>query len=130
MIDDTYNASPDSMRSGLDILAGVEAKRRIAVLADILELGEQSTACHQLVGGYVAERPVDVLITIGKEAKEIGAGASGSKTLTIRTFDTRDQGQEYLLSILSEGDAVLLKGSRGMGLDRIATAMREQTTEK
>ncbi len=130
MIDDTYNASPDSMRSGLDILAGVEAKRRIAVLADILELGEQSAECHRLVGGYVAERPVDILITIGKEAKEIATGASGKETLTIHSFGTREQGQEFLMSILSEGDAVLLKGSRGMGLDRIASAMRERITEK
>ncbi len=125
LIDDTYNASPDSMRSGLDILEGTTGTRHIAVLADILELGEQSKACHHLVGKYVAEHCVDVLITIGAEAKEIAVGAADG-TRDIHSFATRDEGQAYLLSILREGDVVLLKGSRGMGLDHIAKIIRER----
>ncbi len=129
LIDDTYNASPDSMRSGLDILAGVEAKRRIAVLADILELGEQSAACHRLVGEYVAERPIDILVTVGPMAKEIAAGAIEKRDLTVHSFDTKEDAAEYILPLLKSGDAILLKGSRGMKLDVLAAAIRRLSEE-
>ena len=66
LIDDTYNASPDSMRSGLDVLCAVSAKRHIAMLADMFELGEHAETGHRRVGRDVAERPVDVLITVGE----------------------------------------------------------------
>ena len=69
LIDDTYNASPDSMRGGIDILASTEAERRIAVLADMLELGELSRACHEEIGRCAAERGVDLLVAVGSEAR-------------------------------------------------------------
>lgn len=125
LIDDTYNASPDSMRSGLDVLCAVKAARHIAVLADILELGELSGECHRRVGKYVAERPVDILITIGTEAVAIADEASKGRCTVLRAA-TREEGSEKLFGILRKGDAVLLKGSRGMGLDVIANKLRER----
>ncbi len=125
LIDDTYNASPDSMRSGLAILAGTVAKRRIAMLADILELGEQSESCHRQVGAYVAECPVDVLITVGTEARAIAAEAAKKEGLWIMSFATKEAGLKCLLSIVKDGDAILMKGSRGMGLEYAAAALRD-----
>lgn len=126
LIDDTYNASPDSMKSGLDILETISHKgRKIAVLADILELGEQSERCHRLVGTYVAEHSVDILLTVGSEAREIAKEAGKKKKIAVQSFDTREEAGAYLLEILKAGDAVLLKGSRGMGLDRLAKQVRE-----
>ena len=135
MIDDTYNASPDSMRSGLNVLCAVKAERRIAVLADILELGELSEQCHRSVGRDVAGRPVDILITVGTEARAIADEAEtalrekacddAGKLTVIRTT-TKEEGRDALLSVVKPGDAVLLKGSRGMGMDAIAKVLRER----
>ncbi|MBQ6659953.1 MAG: UDP-N-acetylmuramoyl-tripeptide--D-alanyl-D-alanine ligase [Lachnospiraceae bacterium] len=127
LIDDTYNASPDSMKSGLSVLCAAEGRRHIAMLADILELGDHSASAHRQVGRYVAERPVDVLITVGTEAEAIAAEVreSGARC-EVYTASTKEEGQTILLSLLRDGDAVLLKGSRGMGLDAVAKALRER----
>ena len=127
LIDDTYNASPDSMKSGLSVLCAAEGRRHIAMLADILELGDHSASAHRQVGRYVAERPVDVLIAVGTEAAEIAAETrrAGSRC-EVYSVPTREEGQAVLLSLLTDGDAVLLKGSRGMGLDAVAKALRER----
>ncbi len=80
LIDDTYNASPDSMRGGIDILAATPANRRIAVLADMLELGELSRECHEEVGRCAAERGIDLLVAVGPQARyyaEAFAGQTG-----------------------------------------------------
>lgn len=126
LIDDTYNASPDSMKSGLELLCGITAKRHIAMLADILELGEHSEACHRLVGRYVCDKSVDLLITVGTDAKWIADEVRTTRpSIEVMAFDTREDGCRYLLDTVREGDAVLLKGSRGMGLDTVAKALRD-----
>ena len=107
------------------------AKRHIAMLADMFELGEHAEAGHRRVGRDVAERPVDVLITVGelsealadealKRAEEIG------RKMDIFRVKTREEGRDLLLPMLREGDAVLLKGSRGMKLDEVAEALRKK----
>lgn len=130
LIDDTYNASPDSMRSGLNVLCAVKAERRIAVLADILELGEHSEECHRQVGRDVAERPIDILIAVGTEAAaisdEAGKTARGSAgERQIVHAPTREEAFDILRQVMKSGDAILLKGSRGMGMDVIAGALRD-----
>ena len=126
LIDDTYNASPDSMKSGLDILDAVQnCGRKIAVLADILELGEHSEQCHKAVGDFVCTHAVDILFTIGEEARAIAGAARKKQGIQIHSFSDREEASESLLTLLQEGDAVLLKGSRGMGLDWLAKQVRE-----
>lgn len=124
-IDDSYNASPDSMKSGIQVLlslAGV--KRRVAVLADVRELGEVSEECHYGVGTYIAPLNVDVVITIGTEAKYIAKGITENKTNTIlcKSFDNNEQAIEFLQELLIPGDGVLVKGSRGMATEVIIHA--------
>lgn len=141
VIDDTYNASPDSMKSGVDVLLAVEnVDRRIAVLADILELGEMSHDCHYEVGKYIVGKNIDEVITIGESSKAIveaindgikdndGSQANDGNTKEIIThsFMTNEEAIEYLNNALIERTVVLIKGSRGMHTDEIVDAIRNR----
>ncbi len=119
VIDDTYNASPDSMRSAIDVLATSEVSgRRIAVLGDMKELGDYSAAGHAQVGQYLAEKKIDLLFALGEEIAAAAAAAQAGGVLTER-FEAADALSAALLSALRPGDAVLVKGSRSMHMERI-----------
>ena len=121
-IDDTYNASPVSMKGAIDILSSLDRTgRRIAVLADMKELGEEEDRFHREVGEYVGESRIDLLVTYGSLAEAIGAGAIKAcpGLLTVH-FQDREELERYLLGQLREGDAVLLKGSNSMKLGEVA----------
>lgn len=125
IIDDSYNASPDSMKSGIQVLLELEGiKRRIAVLADVWELGEMSVQCHYDVGVYISGQKVDEVITVGQEACYI-AKAIQDKNAAIRThsFMKNEDAIAYLKEHLKPGDGVLVKGSRGMKTDEIVKAI-------
>ncbi|MGN0165146.1 MAG: UDP-N-acetylmuramoyl-tripeptide--D-alanyl-D-alanine ligase [Lachnospiraceae bacterium] len=131
LVDDSYNASPDSMRSGLALLDKINNPgRKIAVLADMLELGEYSEACHRLVGKYVSESKTDLLCAIGKESQAMAEAVIESGKSEVIYFHNREEAEEYLLSEVKTGDAVLCKGSRGMGLDKIADAFRQRAAKE
>ncbi len=120
LLDDAYNASPDSMRASLDIFMGIKAERHIAILADILELGELSGECHRAVGRMAAEHKVDVLFTIGNEAHAIAKAARELGNIPIiREFDSNLDAYKELVGILKTNDAIMVKGSRGMRLEEI-----------
>ncbi|MCI3241939.1 UDP-N-acetylmuramoyl-tripeptide--D-alanyl-D-alanine ligase [Streptomyces spinosisporus] len=118
LIDDSYNANPDSTRAALDALAAIEGKRRIAVLGPMLELGEGSEAEHRAVGEYAACR-ADVVVVVGEAARSIAVGAGeGAVTLA-----GNDAAADWLRASVSAGDVVLVKGSRGAHLDKVAAAL-------
>lgn len=120
IIDDSYNASPDSMRSALDVLHSRQVSgKRAAVLADMLELGAYAKEGHFSVGQYARERGVDLLVTVGTLAKDIALGYGEGA----RHFDTNAEAAAFLREALSPGDAVLIKGSRGMKTEEIAKAL-------
>lgn len=121
LIDDSYNASPDSMKSGIDILLKIKNNNRgIAVLADMLELGEKSKKSHFDLGTYLAKKNIEVVVTVGDEAKEIinGIRSKSNNTLTA-SFQNNDDAFEYLKTIIKTSDNILVKGSRGMRTDKI-----------
>lgn len=123
VIDDTYNASPVSMKAGLSVLCAMEGqKRRIAVLADMKELGEDTVSFHREVGSFAAGLSVDALITYGELAEEIlqGARTEGNKRLQLFHFSSKDQLISFLDHFLEEGDCILFKGSHSMGLGEVA----------
>lgn len=127
LVDDSYNASPDSMKSGLEILGKVNnGGRKIAVLADMLELGEYSEECHRLVGKYVSASKADLLCAVGKESQAMAEAVIESGKAEVIYFGGREEALAYLLDNVKPGDAVLCKGSRGMGLDKIAGALRDR----
>ncbi|WP_075661986.1 UDP-N-acetylmuramoyl-tripeptide--D-alanyl-D-alanine ligase [Streptomyces acidiscabies] len=118
LLDDSYNANPDSVRAALDALAAIEGTRRIAVLGEMLELGETSEAEHHAVGEYAATR-ADMVITIGEAARAIAAGA-GERAVALAGNDTA---VDWLRAHLTDGDVVLVKASRGARLDEVAAAL-------
>ena len=125
VIDDSYNASPDSMKSGLGVLASLPcAGRKLAVLGDMLELGDRSEEAHEATGRAAAGSGVDVLVTVGERARRIAAGAreAGAK-LEIASFDGTREAARFLTSRLQAGDALLVKGSRGMHMEEIVQAL-------
>lgn len=150
LIDDTYNASPDSMRSGLDTVESLKTSgRKIVVLADILELGEMSEGCHREVGAYAATKNIDCLITIGTEARFLAEQASNvlAEAGRLTTMDesngnskkdgiqilvcaSREEAFAKGLSELQAGDVVYMKGSHGMRLDLLAQQLRERYADK
>lgn len=119
VIDDCYNANPMSMRAALADLAG-ESERRggrmVAVLGDMLELGPDSSSHHRQIGVEAAALGVDVLITAG-ERSAAAAEAFGGRHLAAANAD---EAADALLSVLEEGDTVLVKASRGIGLEVVA----------
>lgn len=122
LIDDSYNASPDSMRSALDVLASRQVEgKRVAVLADMLELGNFSREGHSAVGKYAREKGVDLLVAVGELARDIAVGFGEAACW----FATNEEAEEFLLQKLASGDAVLVKGSRGMKTDEIVTKLKE-----
>lgn len=122
IIDGTYNANLDSMLSSLAVLGRYE-RRKIAVLADMLELGEYSEELHLKTGKAVDENKIDVLICVGKESQNIINGANN--TIDKHWFSSNDEAYDYLKSILKENDIVLVKGSNSMRLKEIITKLKE-----
>lgn len=123
VIDDTYNASPDSVKAGLDILAGMETKgKRIAVLGDMFELGDYAAISHFEVGKYAKEKEIDQLIAVGEMAEEMGKGFGADN---FWSFTENKSATEALIKNLQSGDIVLVKGSRGMKMDEIVAQIRD-----
>jgi UDP-N-acetylmuramoyl-tripeptide--D-alanyl-D-alanine ligase len=125
---DCYNAAPDSIKAALSTLSQTachEGARRIAVLSDMLELGKHSAKLHKLAGEYVAASAADKLYCCGNDAKYYvdGAVKKGMAEENCRYFESKADMIEALKTELSEGDAVLFKGSRGMKLEEAVNAL-------
>lgn len=124
LINDAYNANPVSVKAAIDVLCFGEG-RKIAVLGDMFELGEFSDSLHFQVGEYAAEKSVDVLICIGKNAHNIYKGAV-SKDLNAIYFSTQEEFLEnHLDRFFKDGDVCLVKASRGMHFEKIAEKIQE-----
>ena len=126
IIDDTYNASPDSMKAAIDVLTATKGFRKIAVLADMFELGENSDAFHAEVGRYAGENSVDLLIAVGTQAKHIYEAAKeilGERK--VHYYETKELLMDDIGSMISSGDVILLKGSRGMAMDQVVKKIME-----
>ncbi len=123
LIDDSYNANPESMIAALRTLGEQPcAGRRIAVLGAMAELGEIREREHRRVGQVVAEAGIDVVLTLGREAAWIGEEAgmvSGGRGMVHRSFDSRSACAEHLRQVASKGDCVLFKGSRAARVEQV-----------
>ncbi len=126
IIDDTYNASPDSMRAAVDVLMKTRGIRSVAILGDMFELGETSLRQHELVGRYAAQRGVQLLIAIGTDAEQIACGAEKEGLKDVLHFQTKEEFLEQMSSVIGKGDVILVKGSRGMEMEIIVKKIMEQ----
>lgn len=124
LLDDTYNASPESTIAALNLLADMQANRRVAVLGDMLELGHYEVAGHRRVGSRARE-VADVLLTVGERARLIAdqAHKAGMPAEVIHQFDNSEAALNFLREYIEEGDVVLVKGSRATHLDTLVTSL-------
>jgi UDP-N-acetylmuramoyl-tripeptide--D-alanyl-D-alanine ligase len=119
LLDDTYNASPESTIAALNLLGELEG-RKVAILGDMLELGQYEHQGHQTVGNLAA-KVANLLVTVGPRAKTIAesALAAGLQSAAISQFEDTEQALDFLRKTLSPGDVVLVKGSRAVQMDKI-----------
>lgn len=128
IINDTYNANPDSMIAGLEVLSTLaKGKTSVAVLGNMLEQGEFAAKNHRLVGEKAAELGINWLVTVGRLAREIAIGASAKSTV-IKTWSFRwkKDAIAFLRSNLPSGAVVLVKGSRGSYMEQIVKGIKVQ----
>ena len=121
IINDCYNASFDSMKASIEYLKSQNGGRKIAILGDMLELGEFSKELHEKVGKVVDQNNIDILITVGKEAKNIANAAknSGVEEKKIFEFNNNEEAIEKIKEIMKENDIILVKASNGMNFKEI-----------
>jgi UDP-N-acetylmuramoyl-tripeptide--D-alanyl-D-alanine ligase len=119
LIEDCYNANPLAMRAALADLAA-RPGRRVAVLADMMELGPQETRFHREVGEAARDAGIDLLVAVGERAAAYVAGADGVPSVHLATVE---EAVEAVPELVEEGDVVLLKGSRSMRLERIGAVI-------
>ena len=124
IVSDCYNANPSSTKMALQTLGNMKVKGlRIAVLGDMLELGKESGNLHKQIGAMVPEMNFDMLIAVGNDAKKFVEGAKSRGMKNVFHFDTVDDAVTCLSQSVAEGDVVLVKGSRGMHMERVVDAL-------
>lgn len=125
VIDDTYNASPDSIISGIEVLEELDNQgKKIAVLGDILELGDLSWQCHYDTGVLAAEKKIDEVVTVGSEMKAFAKAVTDTNNqIIVHAFEDKARAIDYLKRTVGSQAALLVKGSRGMHMEEIVEAL-------
>ena len=126
VIDDSYNANPTATKRALEVLAQ-SSDRKVAVLGEMLELGDRSVALHEEVGRAAARSGVDELVTVGgapAAAMADAAIAAGLKKTQVRYIATSDEAADAVAATVRRGDVVLVKGSRGVKTDRVVERLK------
>ncbi len=123
VLNDAYNASPSSMRAALESFGGLTPSgRRVAVLGDMLELGEHTEAEHAALGALAASVGVDLLVAVGPHSAVTAAHAERAGVVALTAAD-RDEAHALVAAHVQPGDAVLVKASRAVGLEAVAAAL-------
>ncbi len=127
VVDDSYNSSPTALKRSLQTLASINAPRRVAVLGEMLELGDLSLPLHRECGQLVAQSGVGLLVTVGGPSAEAlgeAAIAAGMSPGLVRHLPTSDEAAAEVALRVHDGDAILVKGSRGTRTDRVIDMLR------
>jgi UDP-N-acetylmuramoyl-tripeptide--D-alanyl-D-alanine ligase len=130
ILDDSYNASPKSMEAAIEVLCEIgQGSRKVAVLGDMLELGAFERQAHLELGKLCALKKVDILVTVGSMAGIVAEAAKAWGMPSSHIFVTTDAygAAELLGALLKDGDVILLKGSRKVGLDHVASLFMAMT---
>ena len=129
VVDDSYNANPTATKRALDVLASAAATRRIAVIGEMLELGDHAIGLHEGVGRAAAQAGVHILIAVGGPAAAALAKAAvsaGMADANVQYFATSDEAADLVLTLVQPGDVVLVKGSRGVKTDRVVERLKSE----
>ena len=138
VVNDAYNASPDSMQAAIETLARLprtQEGRRVAVLGDMLELGDMSVAAHRNLGEQLADNKdeIDLVILVGRQMQHAYSvlNGTGAKVEYVAYFGHEDKDQPiHIASLLERGDIVLLKASRGLALEKLLPSIEMRFTGK
>lgn len=130
LLNDTYNANPQSMRAGLEVLSKTPGKYKIAVLGDMLELGSLGPALHEGVGRCAAQFGIDCLIAVGDLAENIFIGARNAGMKELYHRPNKEEAKVVLEQVLRPGCTVLCKASRGMKLEELAEYTAQLAKER
>jgi UDP-N-acetylmuramoyl-tripeptide--D-alanyl-D-alanine ligase len=125
IINDCYNSNPRALEAMIDTLASMNAERRILVVGEMLELGPTAETLHRECGKHAAEKKIDVVIGVRGMARAVAEAACGSGTQA-QFVETPEQAGEWLAHNLRPGDAVLLKASRGVKLERALDMLQDK----
>ena len=127
ILNDTYNANPQSMRAAVDVLANYSGAYRIAVLGDMLELGDLGPVLHESVGQFVGSSGIDCLITVGELGEYIAQGAQSAGLGEVYARPNREEAKVVLEQVLQPGAVVLCKASRGMKFEELVEFIKRLT---
>ena len=126
IIDDTYNSSLDAIKSSLEILEKEPSKRKIAVVGDILEVGDYNKEIHENIGKLLLENKLDIIVTIGTDTKYTDKYLEENNYTNYYHFNNESESHEKIKELLHEGDAVLFKGSHAIKLGNIVKYLMEE----
>jgi UDP-N-acetylmuramoyl-tripeptide--D-alanyl-D-alanine ligase len=132
LFDDSYNSNPDSARAAVRFLSGVHGHaRRVLVMGDMLELGDLAAELHHAFGAHAGRAGLDRLVLVGELTKATAAGAleAGMAPEAVTHVETTAEAECVVPDLLRDGDVVLVKGSRGMALERVVRAVRASRGE-
>ena len=128
VVDDTYNSSPTALQQALRAMSvETSCRRRVAVLGEMLELGEQSSVLHEACGRVAVEAGFDRVVAVGgapAQALVDGAIAAGLPSTSVAALSTSEEAAELVRQLVQDGDLVLVKGSRGIRMDWIVERLR------
>jgi UDP-N-acetylmuramoyl-tripeptide--D-alanyl-D-alanine ligase len=129
LVDDSYNANPSAMKQAIELLARTRAPRRVAVLGEMLELGDFAAGLHGDVGRAAAAAGIDLVIAIGGDAAAALADAAAAAGMTadrVRHYATSDEAAGAVAPLIAPGDVVLVKGSRGIRTERVVERLKAE----
>ncbi len=129
ILDDTYNANPQSMRAAISVLADSQSRFKAAILGDMLELGPFAPALHAGVGEYLGTVGVDCLVAVGELSSSIVQGARDAGVPQVIHCKTREEAKEVLPQVVRPDSTILVKASRGMKLEELTARLLELTAE-
>lgn len=123
IIDDTYNSSPKTLIAALEVLGDIEYEgRKVAVLGDMLELGDEALGSHKSIGRFIKEAGVDLLVTVGPLSESM-TFRSGLEENQIFSFSNSVEAARFMVDNLKSHDLILVKGSQGVRLERVSKAL-------
>ena len=128
LIDDSYNSNPAGLESILKSIAGLPFKRKIAVLGDMLELGEEGAMYHRKAGEHVFNYGYDRLVTVGALSREMADAAidSGMPESHVHSISGTEDAAEVIKPLMEKGDLILVKGSRGLKMEKIVSDLKKR----
>lgn len=123
ILDDCYNANPMSMKAAIDIIAKAKG-RKVAILGDMFELGEDELKLHGQVGSYAGKKNIDLLICVGERSEYMAEEARKYSDSVVLHYQTREEVIKEILPLLKHNDTILVKASHGMGFDKVVEYLK------